>query len=358
MIFDSVLEEIKRGQEGLNKGLPHGLSKLSQFLPNVQQKTYYLIGASTGCGKTTLVDQMFMYEPFEYINNTPDCEFTLDIDYFSFEIDKITKITKGVSRQLFNKYKIVADVNYILSRGEHRVSQEIYDKVIECREYFEKLENSLTVFDMPENPTGINKYLYRKAEKFGKVYRKEVEKLDENGKTVKFEVFDRYEPYDKNRYHIVIIDHISLLPEERGYNTKQLIDKMSQYLVLLRNNFNIIPVVVQQLNYDINDPMRAKTNRLTPMLSDFGDSKYTTRDANYVLSLFSPMTFDIQNFAGYNVEKLKDRFRSLEILKGRDGGIGTRVGLGYLGESGVFKELPRADQMTDLQYDGLIKLGK
>ena len=37
------------------------------------------------------------------------------------------------------------------------------------------------------------------------------------------------------------------------------------------------PIVIQQLTFDTDNDERYKSNRLTPTLRDFGDSKYTTR---------------------------------------------------------------------------------
>lgn len=121
----------------------------------------------------------------------------------------------------------------------------------------------------------INKYLVNKAKQHGTYTEKNINK-DPNGAPIMR--FDSYKPHNPNRYWIIIIDHIALMLEERGFNTKQNIDKMSQYLVQLRNNYQAIPVVIQQLAFDSENDDRHKSGRLTPTLRDFGDSKYTTRD--------------------------------------------------------------------------------
>jgi len=45
--FDRALEQIDDGLKGNNKGIPIAFERLKQYLPNIQQKTYYLIGASS-----------------------------------------------------------------------------------------------------------------------------------------------------------------------------------------------------------------------------------------------------------------------------------------------------------------------
>lgn len=354
-MFDLVLDSIERGKEGLNIGLPHGYNDLLDYWPNVQQGTYYLVGASTGAGKTSFVDHTFLYTPYDYIS-LKDSPFDLELTYYSFEISKINKITKGIARVLYNDFGLTVDVNYILSRGKNRISDEIFNKVLTTRKYFERLEDKITLFDMPENPTGIMKYIFSWAERNGKIIYKTIDTKDEYNNPIKRKIFDRYIPNNPNLYHIIIIDHIALTKEEKGHtSTKAIIDKTSEYMVWLRNNFNVTPVIIQQLNYDINDPIRVKINRLSPMLSDFGDSKYTTRDSNYVFSLYSPLTHSQESYAGYNTKLLGDYFRAFEILKGRDGGIGTRKGLNYINKIGVFKELPKSNLMSMNDYEKILK---
>lgn len=44
MIFNHVMNNVERGKLGLNEGLPMGFDRLTEFLPGIQQGTYYLIG--------------------------------------------------------------------------------------------------------------------------------------------------------------------------------------------------------------------------------------------------------------------------------------------------------------------------
>ena len=126
---------------------------------------------------------------------------------------------------------------------------------------------------------------------------------------------------------------------------------MSQYLVQLRNNFKAIPVVIQQLAFDSESDQRHQAGRLTPTLKDFGDSKYTTRDANVIMTLFSPARYDIERFQNYNINSLSNTYRNLEILENRDGEPNVNVGLNFIGECGTFRELPKAAEMGEAHYN-------
>lgn len=49
-ITSSLLEQIKKGREGNNEGLPMGLPKLEGVIDGILPSTYYLIASGTGNG--------------------------------------------------------------------------------------------------------------------------------------------------------------------------------------------------------------------------------------------------------------------------------------------------------------------
>tara|TARA_R110000796_G_scaffold43634_3_gene107162 strand:+ start:7627 stop:8760 length:1134 start_codon:yes stop_codon:yes gene_type:complete len=346
-VFNRALAQVERGRRGDNVGIPIPFSRLRQFLPNIQQSTYYLIGAGTKVGKTSFADDLFFYGAYDYYKELQSRDaldgFELDIDYFSYEIDSQTKIIKGIGRKLWHEYGIIADANTILSRGESRCSDELYQLVLKYREYFDEMEDVVTIHDMPDNPTGIYKYINGKAAQHGTIHRKNINSDPEGNPVMRF---DRYEINNPKRYWIGMVDHIALAMEERNFNTKQTIDKLSQYMVGFRNNYGMSPVIIQQLAFDSESDERHKSGRLTPTLKDFGDSKYTTRDANVIMTLFSPYRYQLDQFQGYNVAELGNSYRSLEILENRDGEPNINLGLNFIGPCGTFRELPRSSEMS------------
>ena len=346
-LFDSALQEIERGKLGLNKGLPMGFDRLVEYLPNIQQKTYYLLGGRTKDGKTSFVDDCFLYNPYEYIQDN-ETDLIQDVDYFSFEIDKTSKIIKGICRRIYKKYGLIVDVNTILSRGRNRISTEIYELVLKERNYFDKLEDVLTVFSIDDisNPTGMFKYLKSKAERFGKSTYREID-IGEDKKIRKFESYTQYNP---NRYHEIIIDSIGLTEPEKAKTLKDTIDQLSKYLIKLRNHYYDIPIVIQQLTFDADNDMRHQASRLKPTTRDFSDSKYTNRDANVIMSLFNPSAYKLGEFEGYDIDRLGNSYRNLEILCNRDGEPNINIGLQFIGKVGTFKELPRIENMTENHY--------
>ena len=109
-IYQLAIEEIDRGQRGENKGLPMGLPKLVEYVPNLQKNTYYLVGGNTGAGKSAFVDEAFIFAPFEYLLESGDVEDIIkhfEVIYYSFEINKVSKILKAIARRIYKKIMFV-----------------------------------------------------------------------------------------------------------------------------------------------------------------------------------------------------------------------------------------------------------
>lgn len=340
--YDVFIENINRGKQGLNIGLPHGFDRLTEYIPNIQQGNYYSIGGEKGTGKTALTDCMFLYNPIEwYLENEKETDIKLEIIYWSMEISLANKLAKYATLKIFKKFKVVTDINLLLSKGKNRIDSTLYEYCISLKKDFERLEDIVTIFDEPMNPTGVHKYLSKYYKDRGTY-----EQIDEYRK--------RYKPTNPNLYTISISDHIGLTKGEEGYRTnKEKIDKLSEYYRYHRNIHNLIPVAVAQFNRSlatsereskVKTPNKNGAN-LRPQESDWKDTGNIGEDANVMIGLFSPHRYEIPVFDKYDVSSLEDRFRSINIVKNRDGSPDAAVGLSYLGEIGLFKELPKADDM-------------
>ena len=250
------------------------------------------------------------------------------------------------------------------SHGEIRVSprdlrsttgavpQEVLD-IIESEEiqdiikYFEEH----TVFpDEACNPTGIYKYCMRYAEEHGKTYHKTGQYKDEFGVVQERQVFDRYEQDNPNEYRLIVIDTINLIDTERGMTLKQSMDKLSEYCAkYLRNRYHYSPVIIQQQAFDQEGNEAFKIGRVRPSVAGLGDSKYTSRDSNVVLGLFSPFRFALKEYEGYDISKFKDNIRFLEMIVNRDGEMGGLCPLFFDGAVCQFSELPKPNDKEALQ---------
>jgi len=133
---------------------------------------------------------------------------------------------------------------------------------------------------------------------------------------------------------------------------------MSNELRFARDFYGYSPVVVSQFNRSISNPARLKNGDVEPQLEDFSDSSSTQNDADVVMALFDPMRYKVADPSGYDLDKLKDGygakyFRSLRLIKNSYGADDLRIGLAFLGELGIFKELPRKKDITEADYESI-----
>jgi hypothetical protein len=139
---------------------------------------------------------------------------------------------------------------------------------------------------------------------------------------------------------------------------KQSIDKLSNELRFARDFYGFSPVAVSQFNREISNPIRIKNGDVEPQLDDFKDSSSPGEDCDVALALFDPMRYKVADPSGYDLDKLKDQygakyFRSLRLIKNSYGEDDVRIGLGFLGQIGMFKELPRKKDITDADYESI-----
>jgi replicative DNA helicase len=352
MIFDNFLKYVDEGRQGLNKGIPMGFPRLDKFLRGLQKKKYYLVGANTGVGKTAFVDQAFIINPYNWITKNKAKE-SLKVFYYSFEIDTESKIAKWVSYQLYMDERISVDPEHILGMDmesetdtANRLSDEIYAKIKAYKEHFDTMMECITFEDVPMNPTAIFKQVQEYCESVG-THVKYKRVIGGKEKEISY-----YKPNNANEYVLVIIDHIGLLRSERtkGENTnkKQNIDKMSTYLIELRNKYRVSPVVISQFNREMGDIQRQRFKELTPQLEDFKDSGNTQEDCNVALALFSPKRYNIPRYLEYDLKgvgyDVLDNFRAAFVVKNRGGRDGASLGMRFLGHCGYYEEIPKSEE--------------
>lgn len=345
MSFNLLKQEVISGLEGRNTGVPMGFDRLNRYI-GIRKSIYFLVGGLTGSGKTSFIDDAFVLNPFDWYISQKDPKTRLRIIYRSMERTRLYKLAKWVSRKIFIDHGYVIPIAKLLGWTDKMTSDE-HDLFLMYEDYMNELAEVVTIIDGPENPVGIAKELKAYALQHGRI-----EQIDEYNK--------RYIPNDENEITIVVVDHIGLLKLTKDQPTKkQAIDKMSDELRYARDFYGYTPVVVQQFNRDINNPLRIKNGDVEPQLEDFADSSQTQNDSDVVLSLFDPMRYKVADPSGYQLDKLKDEygakyFRSLRLIKNSYGEDDVRIGLGFVGSVGIFKELPKRSSMTDGIYQSVI----
>lgn len=325
---------IQEGLDGKFEGLENGFKDLNDVLFGVQKKCYTLIGGLSGTYKTTLLDYIFL-------NALKDAEkknIKIDVFYYSFEIDKLTKQCNWLSQLAYKKYKLVIPPEKIKGLGNNRLNskeQSIVEGLIpEVEEMFNKIN---FIFDSV-NPYGIYKEIFDYC--ISKGTAKYENYIDENGKTKQRITSFKW---NEDRYLLIGIDHLYLAKKEKGNNTKENMDKLSTNLVSLRNLFGVSPFVVQQFNQGLNAVDRAKFKGidLSPQQTDFKDTTNPYQDCDIALGIINPFKLDMFEYNGYNIQKFRDRFISLKVIKNRLSKDNVAKGLLAKPEVGSFEELPK-----------------
>ena len=302
-ITSSVIEQIKKGREGENKGLPMGLPKLEEVIDGILPSTYYLVAGSTGSGKTSSVLYSFIYKPLMENINTKDFK----IIYLSLEMKAEELFLKLLSIYIWEKYGKEISYKELLSRKKgYRLSDENFKIVEECTPWLNRFEESET----------------RKV----------------------------YIPNNPKQTILVILDHIILLRKSKGRTKKEEIDLASNYLITLRNRCGISPVVVMQVNRGSTNIDRRKLGLEEFKLEDLKESGTPAEDSNVVLAIFDPHKEKLASYRGYKVAKgLEDNLRSIICLKNRFGQSDLAIPVAFYGKSGIWQELVKPEEINDYE---------
>lgn len=271
----STIEE--RREKILNGGInciPSPFSSFRYDFPGVELGTYYLISGASKSSKSKITNYIFLFNTILYAYNHPDL-VRLKIFYALLEEKAINITMKFICYLLFelSGHRIRIDIKTLKSVDESRiVSPEIIElmKSIEYQNILNFFEEHV-VFIPDRNPTGIFHTLEKYAKDNGTIHKKQIEGYDH-------EVFDYYEPRDKDEYVLCIVDHISLIATERGMDLRESIKKLSEYLKIVRNKYDYIPVVVQQQNGETISLEALKAKRISPTQKGCADSQDPPKD--------------------------------------------------------------------------------
>lgn len=281
-ILDTLEERRKRILEGDINCIPSPFRRLSNSFPGIEQDKYYLVSGSTKAAKTQITNYLFVYTPILYAYEHPD-KVRVKIFYFPLEETPENITLRFMSYLLYTLSGMTIRVSPmdLKSTNAEKILDEEVLNILRSKEYQDILkyyeENVLFMSD--RNPTGIYKTVRDYAEKNGTIHKKMIKIVNkETGNTEEKEVFDYYEPGDKKEYVIVLTDHVSLLNQERGMNLRETINKYSEYMMILRNNFHYIPVCVQQQSVETSNLDAFKNNKIRPTMAGLSDSKYTAKD--------------------------------------------------------------------------------
>lgn len=358
-LYENIVQNKKNHEKGYYNCIPFmGMERLEKVLPGIEQSCYTIIGANSGIGKSKLARFLYIHSPIMYLEQNPDYDVKFNVLYFSLEESKEKIIKTEICKYLHTKYQIIISVKELSSVGRYNtITEDVLLKIKEAEEYVNNYLKTVKIWDNIRNPTGIYKavrdfamtigtYYYKDNKPFTKEDLENIAKGEENA----FKKVSYYKKHHNRHFVVVIIDHISLLSPEQGKTLWQSMgDMSSKYCLHMRDKFGFSPVVVQQFTSDkekIETNFQGKTieEKLEPSLDAFADNKGTIRDANIVLGLFGPDRYRLLKHNDYDITFFKDNYRSLSILKSRDGAANKRVPLFFNGAIDFFKEMPRLSE--------------
>jgi hypothetical protein len=364
-LYDDLLGQIDKGLKGKTAWVPIGFPKMGEHI-GIGKGIYTIIGGNPGTGKTAMADLAYVLNPYDWwYKNKNNTDVKIKWIYRSMERPKVYKLAKWVSVKLFKDCGLLLDVSTILGWGsqKNKISTEIYEKIKQCRDYFEEMLDYIELVDGSINPTGIYKHVYDYATRNGEI--QVIEQKLEDGRILKHK---KYIPKDDNLITVIMEDHLGKLKGESNDGiflqpqSKQLLDKMSDYNGSeFRDFFGFSPVAVIQFNRSLEDVTRRTKTELGPLPGDFKGSGNMYEDADIALGLFNPWKFKDNEHMGYNIPKMVtsggyNRFRSITVLKNSYGIDDAGYGLFFLGENGFIGELKRADLMSNEDYEKIINL--
>lgn len=350
-------DEICNGVKGKNSGIPMGFNRLNKYL-GLRKSIYTTIGAAAGCGKTSLVDCAYVLNPYDwYIKNKhkKDCNVKFEVIYFSMERKKTYKLAKWLCMKIYKEENILMTTDELLSwqatlSGKKQEMAKFY-----IDNYFKEMTESgiITIIDGQLNPTGIYKFMKANALKKGKE-----EQISE------FE--NRYTPNDDNLITNVVHDHAGKTKNENiggKYDKKLSIDKASEYYCWARDYLGYSPIMINQFNrtsYQDIQYSKKEGSDPDPTVEYWKDSGNVIEDCDVAISLFNPYKYSLEEYMDYKINDFTDesgnnKFRGLKIIKNSYGTDNLRIGLGFLGEVGLFKELTKSKDISQKEINSVLK---
>lgn len=361
-LIDRVINNLESRRNNILTGninsIPSPFKRFRNDFIGIEQGQYVVVTAPTKGSKSQFTNYMYVFTPVLYAYHNPD-KVDLKIIYFTLEenADRIVQRFMSFLLNHLSDGKIRISPRDLRSTdNEKPLSQEILN-ILRSEEYkriLDFFEKSVEFISDGCNPTGMYKICRDYALSQGVIVNKKVKYGDDE-----FDKFDTYIPNNPKLYKLIITDHIALIEKERGFTDKQTIDKWSEYEVkYLRNRYGFTCIDIQQQAFEGEGIEAQKMGKIEGSIGSLGDSKYTARNANIVLGLFSPFKFELPQYKGYDITKFRDNIRFLKVYVNRDGEMGGVCPLFFDGAVCQFQELPRPDDKVRLSkvYDYIDKI--
>ena len=169
--------------------------------------------------------------------------------------------------------------------------------------------------------------------------------LEENGQFIPSADGRRtiYQKNDPEQIIIVVVDHLNLTTPIEGRSKKEEIDTISKYAVRLRNKCDVSFFMLMQENRNSASMDRRKAELTECSSEDIADTSAPFQDCEVCIGVYYPLKFKLKNHKEFPIivddrnsqfEGLRDRYRSLQLIKNRQGKSEKAIAVNFFGEIG------------------------
>lgn len=375
----NFVTKFKSGQAGENKGLTTGIPSLDRAIGGIRKYHSYGLAAAPKCGKTTLADFIFVISPYLQLLRENRLD-ELDIIYFSFEIDRISKEFKfaaffmyydfGIFNFEFNGEMYEIDQDYLMGaklyvKGKDEKGNDITDFIPILPEHEEMLKQiyktriipifgeydsygnqlrpgKVRIIEEQDNPTGMYKYLLNYARSHGNFKYEKFQVSDAKGNKEERERILGFTDNTPKVYRIIITDHIRKPLLERGFTMKQNIDKWLEYTTILRNKCGYTFANICHSNRGIANVTRLQYagEMIFPTADDVKDTGNLAEESTILMTLFNPHDekYNLTKHMGVDLSQYPN-YRSLHITESRYTQCPVHIQLNMYGNINYFVPL-------------------
>lgn len=307
--------------------------------------SYTIITGNTGSAKTKFTKAITVHAALKYKQAGNKCK----ILWFALEESKEEFWDGLVSAELaklglhYSPMELLNFTNTEIPLAHIMLAEEILDNI--CEKY-----DFLEIITHLSHPYGIYNHIREYMHIIGQDV-KEHKIIDEK----QIEVVTGYNK-NENVTVFAVIDHLTFVSSENGKTKWDSFSHFSkEYLSRqLKDRFGVNVILVQQQASETEreEFWQGKTiaTKLYPSLNGLSEYKNTQQEATLVLGLFSPSKYEIEKIGGFDITKLKDKFRVVTVLKDRYFGLlGTKMPFYFNGATNEFKYMTMALYETTLK---------
>ena len=322
---------IERGRKGQNIGISTGLPKLDKYVGGVQKGIYTLLFGGSGAGKSTYALYCYIYRP---LKDNPNAD--IKIIYDSLEMSAEILLAKLLCMYIYEEYGCIIPYSDLLSWTDI-LGDEPYEYVLKGEQWLKSIVDK-------------NLIIYDKSLNASRFYKTSMELLEQWGEFIESEDGRRKIYIKRNPQQIIlrIVDHLGLVTPAEGRNKKDEMDLVSAYAVTLREKCNMSFLILQQENRNAADMDRRKADMSEPSAEDLKQTGNTYNDCDVCIGIYNPLKHKIKTYRGFKIIienatnafiGLRDRYRSLVIIKNRYGQSDKIISTNFFGEISYIREI-------------------